>query len=178
MASELEYTQLRKRTGRTLGRDGPPNRERSKEPPVLRRSDANRRLSPVVEGDAIWEKFKELVASNYPDVAFPDEYIDDGIVTSTITSEDHSHVGEAIRLSKGAMKASVDGGRLLIEFDTGVFAAATKENRNNNNAPTRSFLIYGLLVNPRFWMVMTWLGALALTVRFIIHNKENYMKLL
>ena len=172
-----DSTQLRKRTGRstTRGEPGPSKRERSKEPPMLRRSDEDGRLSPVLESDAIWDHFKEIASVEYPDVTFPDEYIDDGIVTASINSPNHKHVSDIIELSKGAMKASVDAGRLLIEFDTGIYnnARRTKPSRSANG-----FFTYRLLTSLSFWVVVFWAMSFGLTVWFIDHNLENYMKLL
>jgi hypothetical protein len=130
----------------------------------------------VLESDVIWDQFKEKVTSEFPDVTFPDEYIDDGVVTCTINSPDHSHVTKIIEYGKGAMKTSIDGGRLLLEFDTAKYNDATSKKDVQKEKPT--FVVFNLVMNPKLWVFFLWLIALGFTLRFIHHNQENYRKLL
>lgn len=170
-SEHYENSKLRKRTGRSVMREDskPSVRERSRDP-KFRRQGGESKLPTVNEGDDVWDSFKELVATNYPDVSFPDEYVDDGVVTSTITSENHEHISKVVKMSRGAMKVSVDDGRLLIEFDTAKYKEPPTDNNRKN--------VYTVITNVKIWGFVIWLIFLALTVRFVVRNRENYMKLL
>lgn len=178
---QLEQTSLRKRSGRSETRTTNRGvRERSKEPPILRRTDGSSRLSPIIETDAIWDEFKEVVATEFPDVSFPDEYMEEnGVVTATIQGAHYAEVGRIMALARGAMKVDVYESKLVATMDTNKYSQVCKQTQQEVKTVTKKgFFVYRVTTNPKFWVVLLWGLALGATIRFIVHNQENYMKLL
>ena len=179
--NQLEFTSLRKRTGRSETRTGRGIRERSKEPPILRRTEGSRRLSPVLESDVIWDEFKEIVATEFPDVSFPDEYIEEnGVVTASIQGAAYTDIERIVVLAKGAMKIDINDSKLIATLDTNKYSQASKQGEQKEETSTskNGFIVYRILTSTKFWVLVLWAVALVATARFIVHNQENYMKLL
>jgi hypothetical protein len=177
---EMENTHLRRRFGRSETEpDGRGARGRSKDPPVLRRSEGNIPLSPIIETDIIWDEFKEVVTVEFPNVVFPDEYMEDnGVVTATIQGATYSDIGKIITLSRDSMKVDVNESKLLVMMDTNKYRAACLKAQEEKIVTKKSFFVYRIITSSKFWVFVLWLIIFGVTIKFIIHNQESYMKLL
>lgn len=156
MSTQFELpdnVQLRKRTGRT--------RERSKDP-VVRRT--NLTASPTINA---WDAFKDMVQSKYPDIQFPDEYEEDGVVSSSINNVDIDEINDIVKMSRGALTFLIEDGRVIIEFNH-----LKTIKQDDNSAKKKVVPIKNIL------LVLLWVLLLVFTIRFIILNREKYMKLL
>lgn len=141
---EDENLQLRKRTGRV--------RERSVEPSIRRKQ----------VDDRLWEQFKDHVIKQFPAIKFPDEYIDEHIVTASVAGVDD--VLEFAKAIKGKATLNTQDGRIVLEYD---IEKQRQKVRHIN-----------MVVSTRFWVFISWLMSFIFTVRFIILNLEKYKKLL
>lgn len=155
-------TQLRQRTGRGERREEGSiairKRERSKE-----RKYENK-----------WEQFKHDVFKKFPNVDFPDQYVNDetNIITWSVSGASYNDIVEIVAMSNGAMTVNIDDDRtFLLEFD------------DNKYIPTPPVVVtppkikrqipYKILIVSFLWLIMA-----IFTFRFVYNNLENYTKLL
>lgn len=115
-----------------------------------------------VETDS-WEEFKEKVTTLVPNLVFPDEYMDDGIMSASVSGLSVSGFNTLLEMEKaGIIKLQDEDDRIILEYDTKRVVKAEK--------PTTT-------IDRRIWLCLIWLVFFALTVRFVISNYEMYRKL-
>jgi hypothetical protein len=127
--------------------------------------------SVIPESDEGWDDFKETVYKHFPDVTFPDEYVDNNIVSASVSGVYDVCKFAAVVMDKALLK--IQDGRLIIEYDieaNGVLPGTTPPSKN-------TMFVY-ILLNSTFWVFIIWFILIGLTGWFVTANHEKYMRLL